>query len=302
MRLLIMITCLVVTISHQAAGNRLIEAIMRSDFIFDRNLSNVPFIPLAYLNYNQQHDLKISDGCVETNCDFDYQSITHGLALPVWVGEKNMFLLGETLESRTIERNTNSINVDSGGVLAAWVSQPSEKWQAGAFVYSYRGIGDDELAREPRGNISGAVARYRHSSNFHSYWGLIHLEDNNNETIYPYIGFDWYIGDKWSVSGLIPWPTVQYAPTKDVLYKFGALYSGAEWAVSNNGEVLTNDFEKWDFGFAYEHRLWNYIWGEIAVGYSGLGKFSISSGTNIEFDTEIESAPFIKLALNIRFE
>ena len=280
----------------------MIEAIMRSDFIFDRNISNVPFIPLAYLTLNQQHNLEFSGGCVDIDCEFDYQSMSHGLAMPVWVGKKHMFLLGESLETKTIESGVNSINVDSGGILAAWVSQPSVKWQAGAFIYAYRGIGDEDLAKEPKGNISGVVARYRHSVNFHSYWGMVRLEEYNNETLYPYIGFDWYIGKKWSISGLIPWPTIQYAPDKDVIYKFGAMFSGAEWAVNNNGEVLTNDFEKWDFGFAYERRLWNYVWGEIAIGYSGLGKFSISSDTDIEFDTKIEKAPFIRLALNVRFE
>ena len=93
MRFLIMITCLVVTISHQAAGNRLIEAIMRSDFIFDRNISNVPFMPLAYVSYNQQSKLKFVGDCVGENCEFDYHGISQGLALPVWVGQKNMIFL-----------------------------------------------------------------------------------------------------------------------------------------------------------------------------------------------------------------
>ena len=69
----------------------MIEAIMRSDFIFDRNISNVPFIPLAYLTLNQQHNLEFSGGCVDIDCEFDYQSMSHGLAMPVWVGKKHMF-------------------------------------------------------------------------------------------------------------------------------------------------------------------------------------------------------------------
>ncbi len=298
----LVILSLLFTASPLLAGNQLIDAVMRSDFIFDRNVSNVPFIPLAYVNFNSQSNLEFKDECIGDNCEFDFQSVSQGLALPVWVGKQNMVLLGESFESKSLNTGVNSIDINSAGILAAWVSQPSEKWQAGAFIYTYRGIGEDELARESKGNITGAVARYRHSPHFHSYWGMVRLEEYNNEILYPYIGFDWYIGKEWSVSGLIPWPTVQYAPSTDSIYKFGALYSGAEWLVNNNDNVYANDFEKWDFGIAYEHRLWNYLWGEIAVGYSGLGKFYIRSGTDIELDLDIENTPFIKLGINVRFE
>lgn len=285
-----------------AIGERLVEAVMTSDFVFDRNISNVPFFPIGYLTLSQQNSLDIDEGCELESCEFDYQSMSQGFGLPVWVGEKNMLILGESLQRDRLSWQGDNIQIDSAGVLLAWMAQPSESWQAGAFVYAYRGLGDDKLAREPKGSIGGVVVRHRHQARFHSYWGAVRFEEYSNVTIYPYIGFDWYIGEKWSVSAVLPWPTVSYAPNDDQLFKLGALFSGSEWVVDRDGEIITNDFEKWDIGFAYEHRLFSMFWAEIGIGYSGFGKLAIRSDSDIELDINTSDAPFIRLTFNIRPE
>jgi len=140
-------------------------------------------------------------------------------------------------------------------------------------------------------------------THFHTYWGLVRVDEYDQDVVlYPYFGFDWYLGKKWSISAVLPWPTVNYAPSEDTLLKLGGLLSASEWAVDNNGEILNSNFDKWDFGLSYEQRLWGLFWGGITVGYSGLGKFSISSNTNLEYETDIEQAPFVRLSFNLRLE
>ena len=301
-RVLLVSTLIIGSSIVSASGNGLIDAVMRSDFIFDRNVSDVPFIPLGYININQQRNADIKTGCMFASCEFDLKSYSQGFGMPVWVGKKNMLILGETLESNTISGAFRNIKVNSGGLLGAWISQPNQHWQLGAFMYAYRGIGNDELAREPKGNISGAVGRYRHSPHFHSYWGMVRFYEYGEDTLYPYIGFDWYIGKKWSIGGVMPWPTITYASTKDTILKFGALYSSTEWAFDNEGKALVSDFGKWDIGLAAEHKLSKLLWGEVAFGYSGFGKLYIRSGSNIEYESEIENSPFIRFSINLRVD
>ena len=252
-----------------AVGERLIDAVMRSDFVFDRDISNVPFFPLGYLNVSHQSSIEIGNEtgeCQFDSCEFQYQSASQGLGLPFWVGKKNMFILGESLESDRLSSHGDSIQVNSAGLLGAWVIQPSEQWQAGSFAYIYSGFGDNNLATDPTGSVLGAVARYRHKETFHSYWGLIHYNANGDSQLYPYAGFDWYIGKAWSVSAVFPWPTVSYAPSKSRIYKLGATYSSTDWSMSDNGQVQNNGFQKWDVGFAVEQKLSGVIWGAVSFG------------------------------------
>lgn len=285
-----------------AAGNQLIEAIMRSDFVFDRSISNVPFIPLGYLTFSQQNSLEIEDGCQLEDCELDYQSISQGFGLPVWVGQKNMVIIGETLESDYIELGNDSERINTGGVLGAWVAQPTEVWQGALFLYAYRGIGDTELARKPKGSVFGGVGRYRHKPEFHSYWGIVRIDEYSEETLYPYIGFDWYIDKEWSVSALLPWPTISYSETVNSIVRLGALYSGSAWVGDQQGRLQNNDFQKIDFGLSYEHRLKGMVWGEIGTGYSGFGKMTIRTNSDVDFETDVSGAPFIKLSIKIRPE
>ena len=285
-----------------AAGEQIIDAIMRSDFVFDRNISNVPFLPLSYLQFSENNSLEIEGDCAGISCDFSYQSISQGLGLPVWVGQKHMLILGESLESDEIKYRGEKYRINSAGIIGAWLVQPSRDWQAGAFIYAYQGFGEGDLAREPKGSVSGVVSRFRHQPKFHSYWGFVRLQEYDDVVVYPYAGFDWLVGLEWSISALLPWPTVSYAPTKNRLFKAGALFSGSQWVADGNEQLLNNSFEKVDFGLAFEQRIRSMLWGELSVGYSGFGKVSIESSSELVFEGDIASAPYIRFSLNLRPE
>ena len=289
-----------------AVGDLLISKIMQSDFIFDRNISNIPFIPIGYLQYTDQDDITLENHCVDDiNCQFNYKNFAQGFGLPVYVDKKYMIIIGETLESNHVKTAYDSYRIDTVGILAAVVAQPNIDWQVGAFYYGYRGMGGDHDFNQPSESIMGAVGRYRHSARFHSYWGAITYNTIDERIVLPYIGFDWFINKEWSIGGVMPWPAIAYAPTQNNVIKLGGFVNGAEWQLpdENNfsSQAVDVDFGQVNLGLAYEHRLHNNFWGEFMIGHSGFGAVSFSD-SSLSIDNDIDGAPFIRFSLLYRPE
>ncbi len=290
----------------EAVGEMLINKVMQSDFIFDRGISNVPFLPIGYLQFTDQQDIKFSEQCVvETNCQFNYQSVQQGFGLPVYIDKKYMIILGETLESNHIDSAFGDYRIDTVGVLAAFIAQPTIEWQVGAFYYGYKGIGGVHDFNQPEESIAGAVGRYRHSPHFHSYWGAVTYDTTETRVVMPYIGFDWLIDKEWSISGILPWPVVSYAPNKNNLFKLGGFVNGAQWQIPNENNISSNaldvDFGQVNLGAAYERRLHNNFWGEFMIGHSGFGAAKFSDNS-LSIDAEVDGAPFVRFSIFYRPE
>ena len=299
----LLLSALLFTSPAFAAGEKIIEAIMRSDFIFDKNISNVPFLPLGYLQLKHNPEIEFEDNCLDVDaCEFSYSSLSQGFGLPVWVGQQDMLILGETLESDKLEFANQTITINSWGVLAAWLSQPTPLWQVGAFAYVYEGFDQDASVDQDGGIIFGGGGRYRHQSTFHSYWGLVGLDEGNDPVYYPYVGFDWFIGKTISISALVPWPTISYSPDPDSIYKFGASVSGSDLVTEAGGKVSQNSLGIVDFGLAYEKRLSGMLWLETGAGYSGFARALITTDSDIEFESNLEPSPYVRFSLNLRPE
>lgn len=284
-----------------AFGEVLIDKILRSDFIYDRNITNMPFIPLGYLTASHQDELELGQCPLpEQQCEFQYQSVSQGAGLPVWVGQKQMLIVAETLDVDVFKTKNDSTTINTGGLLAAWVSQHSTEWQSGAFVYHYQNLDSHTRSDSTSGTLGGIVARYRHSARFHTYWGAVHFSGGGDSLTYPYAGFDWLIDKHWAVSAVLPWPTINYAPNESQLFKIGALVSETTWSVKQDSRFHTQDFSQLSLGISFEQKLSELIWGELSVGYTGLGKLRIETDADTEITTDISNSPFIKLSLNIR--
>ena len=283
-------------------GEKIIESLVRSDFVFARAKTHVPFMPIGYLYYKHQEDLEVGELCEEPDaCDFSYDNIQQALAVPAWVGQRNMLILGQTIDADRVKFRGETLRNDSVGGILGWAAQPQPHIQVGAFAYLYQTLEKEDALEQPGGNIVGAVVRIEHRNpGFHSYWGGVRIEDNQQLIYLPYVGFDWNIGSHWAVSGLLPWPAVTYAPTEHYLFRLGASLSGSHWAAERQEQVITNDFYKWDLGFSYERRLRNMLWGEVSVGYSGLGSIQMESDGDVMFESSLSDKPFIKFAINIR--
>lgn len=278
------------------------DAILSSDFVFDRGKYNRPFVPLGYLNLNWQDNVQVDAACRNSTnyCRYDYQDLHQGLGVPLWVGQKHLFLAGESLESDTLRFNQQTLRINTVGLLFAWIMQANPKLQVGAFTYSYYGFDLPQNVHTAKGRYTGAMSRVRHSAQFHSYWGAIQFKQDGESVYYPYLGFDWSIGARWGLSAIIPWPTLSYAPNTDRVYKLGALYSGNEWYSDLRDNQLKHDLDHWRLGLSVEQRLHGMIWGGLRIGYSGFGKLALATEKDLEFTTDVDSKAFFSIVFTLR--
>jgi len=292
---------MIVSTKVHAFGEVMIDKILRSDFIYDRGLTNLPFIPIGYVAATQQSALE-SEQCpsARQECEFQYQSISQGAGLPVWVGQKQMVIVGETLDVDVFDRGNDSTTINTGGLMAALVSQHSTNWQSGAFIYAYQNLDSETRSDNTSGTFVGMVGRYRHSARFHTYWGAVQVNTNRESLLYPYAGFDWYIDNHWAVTAVLPWPSISYAPNESQLVRLGALASETTWTVKQDDRFSTQDFSQVSLGLSVEQKFSRLIWGEFSVGYTGLGKLQIEADADSKLTTDISNQPFFKLALNVR--
>lgn len=273
---------------------------MRSDFIFDRNVSNLPFFPLAYLSTSINNSIELDNCPAGNSCEFSYLNVSQGFGWPIWVGQKDMIIIGETLELDQLNVAGESYDLVNAGLLATWIRQASQKWQLGAFIYAYDGIYEDGGFTHSGGSYSGFVSRYRHNSHVHTYWGAVRVDEVADVSWYPYAGFDWFIGKKWRVSFVMPWPAVSYAPTTNEIYRFGLLFSGSDWSVDQNDQLMQNSLSKVDLGFAYERKLTDLLWLELGAGYSGAGKYVVTSDNGLDFESNLSRDPYFRASLYLR--
>jgi hypothetical protein len=292
---------MIISAKAHAFGEILIDKILRSDFIYDRGLTNLPFIPIGYVAATQQSALEPEQCPVAwQECEFQYQSISQGAGLPVWVGQKQMVIVGETLDVDVFDTGNDSTTINTGGLMAALVSQHSTNWQSGAFIYAYQNLDSNTRSDNTSGVFAGMVGRYRHSARFHSYWGAVQVHTNRESLLYPYAGFDWYIDNHWAVTAVIPWPSISYAPNESQLVRLGALVSETTWTVKQGDRFSTQDFSQVSMGISFEQKFSRLVWGELSVGYTGLGKLQIESDADSKLMTDISNQPYFKLALNLR--
>lgn len=295
--------CTVFSSSAWAIGEKLLEKLISSDFTYDRNISNAPPLMIGYLDTNAQNGLTFESECppaLENDCRLSYRSLSQGFVTPVWVGQKNMLVLGETLDVDAFSNRTDSFTIYTGGLLAAWVSQPSAQWQMGTFVYNYWNLGDNQERADTSTTYAGYVARYRHSARLHSYLGLIYTDALERSLVFPYAAFDWFVNDRWTISAILPWPTLTYSPTPDQAFKIGALVSGTSWTSERDQGLYTRDFAQLNLGFVFEQRLNELFWGEFSVGYAGLGRLSIDSDQDSDLQVDMESSPYFRIGINLR--
>jgi hypothetical protein len=284
-----------------AAGEEIIDALMRSDFVFDLDVSNAPTPALASLVVTDYGESRFAGDCVPpSECEYTASQASFGGMLPIWVGRRDMFAAGASVTANRLEQDASGTTVYGAGFLAAWIRQATPRWQIGAFALPqwHSAVGDG--GRDTGQFVGGAVARYRHTARFHTYYGLVWLSGDPDDLFLPYFGLDWYISRQWTLSLLAPWPAVIWAPSENGMVRIGAAPSGASWRFSELGRKRTADLSRWKFGVNFEGRVRGALWAGVGVGASGLGRLRISDGEGVDLDTEVEGEPYIELFLRFR--
>ncbi len=278
-------------------GNEsLVDTLMRSDFRLDAATSNAPLPPLAYLTISDYKAAELQENC--TDCSLGTRGISQAFASPVWVGKKDLLILGETASWDRINVDQQEYHLASYGLVAAWVQQTTPKLQLAAFTYQQK-LGDiADTGKRDYASWYGAVARYRYQDNLHTYFGV--LSHHQDTTLYiPYLGFDWVINEEWLLSMLPPWPTITYAPTKDHSFSFGAMPVDRNFVTQIGEQTVKGSLNRWALGFRYKKRLKGWWWLSFSTGVTGLSQLSYSQ-QNFEIDTSLSSELYGQISIELR--
>lgn len=284
-----------------AVGEELVDALMSSDFVFDVDRGNAPMLPLAGLVVTDFGSARFAGECVSAAaCRFETAQVAANAAAPVWVGERDLLVLGGAVTANTLEQAGRSRTVYSGSLLGAWVRQAGPRWQLAAFALPQLHVGGGTGDAETGQFIGGGVARRRHGPRLHSYYGLVWLGGEPEALLLPYVGLDWYLSPSWTLSLLAPWPSVSWAPSGDWFLRFGAAPAGASWRFADQSRERTADLARWKLGVSYERRLHRSLWGGVGAGATSLGRVRISDEDGVALDADFENDPYVELFLRFR--
>ncbi|MGB0936132.1 MAG: hypothetical protein ACPGTQ_01675 [Colwellia sp.] len=271
------------------------QQIKESDFIFERSESLFPFMPIGNLQYTQYPD---EDNANPELSKQDY-SFDQFLGLPVWVGKKDMLILGETLSSRRNSLNGQRFNQTKVGVILGWMQQSSPELQIGAFSYVQYYNNEHSSLENSVEALSGGLVRYKHSPDLHTWYGLIYDTNGGDSYWLPYIGVDWMISPQWMLTFIPPWPSISYINKSGWITSLGIIPGQTRSHYSRTKDVLVDDFSYMNLGLSIEKELHSNIWLSVSAGYSGFGKFTLTDD-QLELENDLGSTPFFRLSFNFR--
>ncbi len=281
---------------------RTIRGFEESDFEFQRAISNVPFPPIAFASATAYGDVEVelSDGTV-TEYDVDRASLMG--AVPMLLSKRDALVVGGYLSRSSFsfeDERVGNFDVDSVGLPVGWIRQQHPDWQVAAFAMPLghqSELGESDWSWQ---YLGGAFARYIQTD--HLWWAFgLYADIGAGDDFYiPYLGASWSINERWTISAVMPWPSVIYAPSPNWLLRFGMTPSGASWRVDDGSGDVGVDFNAWDFGLSGEVRLAGNLWLSGRVGFSGLQGIVIEGSSLDEPETDLDNAGYVGVSLNVR--
>lgn len=174
-------------------------------------------------------------------------------------------------------------------------------WQViGALVPFYNHSSLGERGEDYWQVMGGAVAHYTRNDRLWWLFGVVFDDSDFGTSVLPYVGASLILNERWSVSAILPWPQVIYAPSKDWFVSLGASYSGNSWAIDTGTGKVGLNLSGFDFGFGGGMRLKGPLWLEGAVGVGGLRALTINDGEVSGPSIDVSSSPFVNISLTFR--
>jgi hypothetical protein len=281
------------------------RAFTESDLVFVRGLSNAPFLPVAFLGNTHYGDAMVSEeGATPETAGTRYSvnSTSQYAGVPFLLNKRSMVVLGEYVSySNFSVDNGEDFSVASATLGAGYLYQVNDDWQMiGALVPFYHHSSIGERGKDYWQVMGGAVARYTRNERLWWLFGVGFNDSDFGTTWVPYVGASLILNERWSVSALLPWPQVIYAPSKDWFVSLGAAYSGNSWAVNSTTGAVGLNLSGFDFGFGGAMRLKGPLWLEGTVGVGGLRSLTINDGNVSGPSIDVSSSPFINISLTFR--
>ena len=284
---------------------RAARAFTESDLVFARGFSNAPFLPVAFLGNTHYGDAAVSEeGATPETAGTRYRvnSTSQYGGIPFLLSKRSMAVLGEYVSySNFTVDNGEDFSVASASLAAGYLYQVNPDWQViGALVPFYNHSSLGERGKDYWQVMGGAVARYTRNDRLWWLFGVVFDDSDFGTSVLPYVGASLILNERWSVSAILPWPQVMYAPSKDWFVSLGASYSGNSWAIDTGTGKVGLNLSGFDFGFGGGMRLKGPLWLEGAAGVGGLRALTINDGEVSGPSIDVSSSPFVNISLTFR--
>ena len=302
----IVATLLLAAASTAAAGplEDMARRFAESDFVFNRSRNNVPFIPVAWLSATQYNESRFLLASGEaSSITFDETSLSEATFVPFLIGRRDAIVIGQWMSWSQLDLDGGrDKEVFSVAVPIGWARQTSPQWQVAAFVspLGHNSPGDGWYWE----TMGGVFARWLQSDRLAWLFGFYADVSPREEFYTPYVGITWTVNPEWTLSMVLPWPAVLYAPTPDWLFRFGVAPTDATWSVDfdEHGEPRKAQlhFGSWNLGLTAERRVWKYLWLAAEAGVAGFRGFSFAGSDWEGPNTDVGTDLYISVRINFR--
>ncbi len=290
--------------AHAGGIEGWIQSFAQSDFQFSRTDSNMPFPPMAWgdvSSYGKTRFTALDEAL--PRIEFKQTSLSQASLVPVMAGQRDAFAIGEWISASTFTTDAPLIDGFSSvsvGIPLCWARQASAKWQLAAFVAPLghkASLHDSSWYWEGMG---GAFGRFSPGGRLTWVFGFYADVSPDDDFYVPYVGATWIANERWTISAILPWPGVTYAPTRDTFLRLGVSPSGASWAVSPRSGDIAMNLDSWNAGLSLDHRLWHNLWLHAESGISGLSGLSFSGGHWNDVNTDVGGSPHARIGVSFR--
>lgn len=284
------------------------RAFSESDIEFSRSRGNAPFLPVAYVGTSYYDDATVRE-FPTPGSSTRYQESTASVAggLPFLLNQTDTLVLGFyashsefTVDAPSLS-SAEEFRVDAAAVGVGYLTQWSEDWQLMGFLLPFYNDNTLENGASYWQTMGGIFTRYTASNDLWWMFGAFASTSPFDKYWLPYVGVSYTIDEEWTISGIMPWPQVIYAPSPDWFVAVGGMISGSGWAIDAQQGAASRDINAFDFGIDFSRRLKGSLWASISAGVGGLRALQFDDGSEVEgprFD--VSRSPFIRLNLAIR--
>lgn len=262
----------------------------------------MPFPPIAFVGVQRYGDTDLARG-TPVSLEVDQTTVSQGALVPLLTSPRDVVVVGEWLSWSQFDSRSpmlEDFDVTSVAVPVGWFRQASPDWQVAAFAMPLghkASLPGSDWSWETMGGVFG-----RRMYNQRVWWAVgLFVDAGPGDDLYlPYLGASWSINEAWTLSAVLPWPAVLWAPTGDLLFRLGASPSGTSWQFDTADAGVSVDLSTYDLGLSAERRIWRNVWANVELGVGGFRALTLR-GSNWESPGgSADPAPYLSLSLNFR--
>jgi len=276
------------TLCAHAGIDDLFNAVQQSEFRFFRMQSEVPFIPLGWVQ--EKHYLETEYTPTSGNlpsATASESTFNEGLALPAFIAKRDMLVLGEDIL-------WDRIDVKSGPYsdkdvlmltpLVAWLHQFNSNNLAAAFGAPILSTTLNQSSPWGAECYAGIIGLHWQSDKVQWLYGGVYEYSYGRNFGYPYLGLMWLPTPKVSISLTYPWPTISYSPQDRLLFQILVAPGGSSWVVQQNDVRTSQSFDVWTLTGGAGYRFYEKLWLVASAGVAGLRGVKIGDPESQQLD------------------